>query len=207
MHVLSTIGNPIGLRRSDCCTIQNVDWCRRWLMQALFLGLWLAEGIHPWYKLDKTCLLGVDATYPLGGLLWRPCGLRRRHWLHAVSHLCLGSNPSLGMWESCHQAVVFAGYSGFLHYLQLASHELAVIGINVTKNKIPKHTHSANASNNRLVIMWHQRLANMVYLLHSKHGPSTKRDDAQWNTQNAWSKSWRMFTKSSYSGHDCFDTV
>ena len=35
------------------------------------------------------------------------------------------------------QAVVFAGYSGFLHYLQLASHELAIIGINVTKNTIP----------------------------------------------------------------------
>ena len=34
-------------------------------------------------------------------------------------------------------AVVFAGYSGFLHYLQLASHELATIGINVTKNEIP----------------------------------------------------------------------
>ena len=30
----------------------------------------------------------------------------------------------------------FAGYSGFLHYLQLACHELATIGINVTKNKI-----------------------------------------------------------------------
>ena len=33
--------------------------------------------------------------------------------------------------------MVFAGYSGFLHYLQVASHELATIGINVTKNKIP----------------------------------------------------------------------
>ena len=33
--------------------------------------------------------------------------------------------------------MVFAGYSGFLHYLQLASHELAIIGINVTKNEIP----------------------------------------------------------------------
>ena len=32
--------------------------------------------------------------------------------------------------------MVFAGYSGFLHYLQLSSHELATIGINVTKNKI-----------------------------------------------------------------------
>ena len=31
----------------------------------------------------------------------------------------------------------FAGYSGFLHYLQLASHELAIIGINVMKTKIP----------------------------------------------------------------------
>ena len=32
--------------------------------------------------------------------------------------------------------MVFAWYYGFLHYLQLASHELATIGINVTKNKI-----------------------------------------------------------------------
>ena len=32
--------------------------------------------------------------------------------------------------------MVFAGYSGFLHYLQLASHELDTIGINVRKNKI-----------------------------------------------------------------------
>ena len=32
--------------------------------------------------------------------------------------------------------MVFAGYSGFLHYLQLDSHELATIGINVTKNEI-----------------------------------------------------------------------
>ena len=30
----------------------------------------------------------------------------------------------------------FAGYSGFLHYLELASHELDTIGINVTKNEI-----------------------------------------------------------------------
>ena len=43
------------------------------------------------------------------------------------------------------QAVVFAGYSGFLHYLQLASHELAIIGINVTKNNIPC-THSDRAA-------------------------------------------------------------
>ena len=33
-------------------------------------------------------------------------------------------------------AVVFAGYSGFLHYLQLASHELATICH--TKFQIPK---------------------------------------------------------------------
>ena len=36
------------------------------------------------------------------------------------------------------KVVVFAGNSGFLHYLQLASYELATIGINVTKNEIPK---------------------------------------------------------------------
>ena len=34
------------------------------------------------------------------------------------------------------KVVVFAGYSGFLHYVQLASHELATIGINVTKFQI-----------------------------------------------------------------------
>ena len=39
-----------------------------------------------------------------------------------------------------HHCTVFAGFSGFLHYLQLASHELATIGINVTKNKIPNST-------------------------------------------------------------------
>ena len=37
------------------------------------------------------------------------------------------------------QALVFAGSSVFLHYLQLASHELATIGKNVAKNfQIPK---------------------------------------------------------------------
>ena len=36
--------------------------------------------------------------------------------------------------------MVFAGYPSFLHYLQLASHEFATIGINVTKNEILKHT-------------------------------------------------------------------
>ena len=33
--------------------------------------------------------------------------------------------------------MVFDGYSGFLHYLKLASHKLATIGMNVTKNEIP----------------------------------------------------------------------
>ena len=31
--------------------------------------------------------------------------------------------------------MVFDGYSGFLHHIQLATHELATFGINVTKNK------------------------------------------------------------------------
>ena len=39
-------------------------------------------------------------------------------------------------------AMVFVGYSGFLHYLQLASHELATISINVTRKKIPNSRHS-----------------------------------------------------------------
>ena len=35
-------------------------------------------------------------------------------------------------------AVVFAGYADVLDYLRLASHELSTVGINVTKNEIPK---------------------------------------------------------------------
>ena len=35
------------------------------------------------------------------------------------------------------KVVVFIGYSGFLHLLQLASHKLSTIGINVTKKEIP----------------------------------------------------------------------
>ena len=34
--------------------------------------------------------------------------------------------------------MVLAGYSGFSHHIQLASHELATFGINVMKSKIPK---------------------------------------------------------------------
>ena len=34
-------------------------------------------------------------------------------------------------------AFVFAGYYVFLHYLRMASYELAIISINVTKNEIP----------------------------------------------------------------------
>ena len=33
--------------------------------------------------------------------------------------------------------MVFAGYSGFLHHIQLASHELVTFGITVMKSKIP----------------------------------------------------------------------
>ena len=42
--------------------------------------------------------------------------------------------------------MVFAGYSGFLHFLQLASHELATIGINETKNEIQNQTTIAAAT-------------------------------------------------------------
>ena len=38
---------------------------------------------------------------PVSGLPWWPCGLRHCHWLLAVSHHCLGSNPGRGMRESC----------------------------------------------------------------------------------------------------------
>ena len=41
---------------------------------------------------------------------------------------------------SLYYIMIFTGYSGFLHYLQLASHETASIGINVTKNEIQIQT-------------------------------------------------------------------
>ena len=66
-----------------------------------------------------------------GGQPWWPCGLRRFHGLLAVSDYCPGLNPGLGKYGSCQwrgvrrwfSAVVSANY-GFLHLLQLATHDL-----------------------------------------------------------------------------------
>ena len=59
------------------------------------------------------------------------CGLRLCHWLLAISHHCRGSNPIRDIWESCQwlrgYVVIFTGYSGFHHQLQLAGQDLAVI--------------------------------------------------------------------------------
>ena len=52
-------GKQVVYRARTCCTMAA------WLIQALFLGLWLSEGTHPWYKSDKPCLLGVDGIYSL----------------------------------------------------------------------------------------------------------------------------------------------
>ena len=52
-------------------------------------------------------------------------------WVRIPASACEKVASDLGLGS------VFAGYSGFLHYLQPASHELATIGINVTKNEIP----------------------------------------------------------------------
>ena len=82
----------------------------------------------PWDSLGFTISF---ATYPLfyssklnACLIPLPCGLRHRHWLRAISHHCMGLNPGLGMWEF---ACDLESGGGFLHYLQLASHELASI--------------------------------------------------------------------------------
>ena len=54
------------------------------------------------------------------------------------------------------KAVVFAGYSGFLHYLQMASLELATICINVTKNyKNPKVVVVVEVSSSLVMISCH----------------------------------------------------
>ena len=43
----------------------------------------------------------LRCEYLLKGLPWWPCGLRRCHWLLAVSHHCTSSNPIREMWASC----------------------------------------------------------------------------------------------------------
>ena len=50
--------------------------------------------------------------------------------------------------------MAFAWYYGFLHYLQLASHELAKIGINVTKNEIQIQIHSQPVRKLSVTMVW-----------------------------------------------------
>ena len=63
-------------------------------------------------------------------------------------------------------AVVFAGFSGFLHYLQLASSELDTIAINVTKNEIPNSSNMSTFLAREVVVyrigivVTHTRLSN-----------------------------------------------
>ena len=92
----------------------------------------------------KAHLTGPQLLDLIQGLLLWQCGLRLRHWLHAVSHQCLGSNPSLDMWGICQWLGFRRNFSpgtpvsSTSYYIVLASHKLATLGINVTKNKIPK---------------------------------------------------------------------
>ena len=53
------------------------------------------------HNTKKISTLSIQWLLTIEGLPWWPCGLRHCHWLLAVSHHCLGSNPGWGMWESC----------------------------------------------------------------------------------------------------------
>ena len=68
-----------------------------------------------------------------------PCFFFIEVWLFKI--LACNYWIGLGMWESGLWLGVkrwfLARYSVFFQYLQLASHELAIMGINVTKNEIP----------------------------------------------------------------------
>ena len=50
---------------------------------------------------------------------------------HNLTTACLSLNPGHGIWESCQWltgcVVVAVGYSGFLHHLQLAIHNLGIM--------------------------------------------------------------------------------
>ena len=52
------------------------------------------------YSVVRSGTCGGTHAQKTVGLSWWPCGLRRCHWLLAVSHHCSGSNPTWCMWES-----------------------------------------------------------------------------------------------------------
>ena len=72
-----------------------------------FLGVW-ASRWHPDALLAKTMPLTPQRLSPLPGFEARPGQVRK-------------------LPVNCGWAVVFAGFSSFLHLLQLASHDLAAI--------------------------------------------------------------------------------
>ena len=75
----------------------------------------------------NTCYHIFFALATLSGTALMAVWLRRCHWLPTVSHHCSGLNPSRSKWESSQWLGVRRWFSGFLHHLQLASHDLAAI--------------------------------------------------------------------------------
>ena len=71
-----------------------------YILMSLALVCFASASLQVSFSYGKFCSVSIQIL--LQYLLWWLCGLRRHHWLHAVSHHCLGSNHSLGMWESCH---------------------------------------------------------------------------------------------------------
>ena len=84
-----------------------------------------------WYPCGlRRCLPSLTPSCDQRGLPWWPCGLRHCHWLLGVFHHCWVRIPV----RACEKVasdlgkpVVFTGHSGFLHYLQLTSHDIATI--------------------------------------------------------------------------------
>ena len=96
--------------------IPNVSFSIKWCVS--FSSIWMlhiTDRYHAWNS--------YITVWPCS-LPWWPSGLRRCHYLLAVSHHL----PGRGICESCQWlglAVVFAGYPYFFNHLQLASHDLA----------------------------------------------------------------------------------
>ena len=71
--------------------------------------------------------------------------------------------------------MVFAGYSGFLHHIQLASHDLATFGINVTKSKIPNSKFTSAQSTAGQVLLEHRTVCKSLGAIQEKKGRGEER--------------------------------
>ena len=100
------------------------------------------------------CIFHLPHSYNLQILLARGNGASTN--VEPCPH-CLGLYPDcMGMWEICHwlgKAVFFAWYSGFLHHVQLASHDLTAMAEKMMIIRIPNSLSTNHAARLRILAL------------------------------------------------------